>query len=123
MKSKGFTLVEILGVLIILSILGLIVSQIIIKKIQDIHLEMANSAKDIIISSARDYVSNNPLVYVKNKNKTYCLSYSTLKDSEYLNELMVPNLKEVSYLKKYFIKIKYNGNLFDYEVVENCTAV
>lgn len=121
MKNKGFTLVELLGVLIILAILGILVSQVIIDRVKESNQKMEKLAKDIIISSARDYIAANSNSFVKTIGKTYCITYSSLLATEYLNDGMVPQIDEVSYLQDYYVKAKYNGNSFDYEMVADCT--
>ncbi len=123
MKNKGFTLVEILGVLILLSVLSLIVSQIIINRIKENQDKLEELAKEVIISSARDYVYNNSSSFEKINQTQYCISYATLNASKYLNEEMIPNLDNVEYLKDYFIKVTYNGVLFEYEMVDTCSVV
>ncbi|MDD3187494.1 MAG: prepilin-type N-terminal cleavage/methylation domain-containing protein [Bacilli bacterium] len=122
MNKKAFTLVELLGVLIILGILGILVSQSIINRVQESNEKTEELAKDILISSARDYVYNNPDEFLETKDKTYCLTYDYLVQTIYLNEGMIPKIDKVNYLKSYYISVIYNGVSFDYDVVKECTA-
>ena len=74
MKNRGFTLIEMLGVMIILTFLAFIVSEVIINNINDTNSKLEKLANDILISSARDYVSKNEFEFEKKINNSYCNS-------------------------------------------------
>lgn len=121
MKKKGFTLVELIGVLIILGSLALLTSQIIIGKVKQINLEAEESSKQIILSSAKDYIELMPTEYVENTTLKYCVSYQDLIDSGTLKDDMIPKIEDVSYLKSYFVEATYNGFDYNYSIVEQCS--
>lgn len=120
--KKGFTLVELLGVLVILGILSVIVSQLIIDRVRENTKKTEELAKQVIISGARDYVVNNQNDFPYDISRVYCLSFAALAQTEYLDEDMVPKLKDLSYLKNDYVQVIYNGFSFDYQVLETCTA-
>jgi len=117
-KNKGFTLVELLGVIIILAFLAFLVSEVIINNINDTNNKMENLAIDTIISSAREYVSKNPNEFPKVIGDIYYLTYEKLVTEKLINDDMLPKLDSVEDLKSKFIQIEYNGNNYTYTLVE-----
>ena len=120
MKNKGFTLVELLGILVILAVIGLLVSQNIISRVKENNNKLVNLSKDILVSSARDFVDNNENEFEKNVTKSYCLNYDFLIKTPYLNEGMMPQLEAVNKVKKYYVKVTYDGKNYSYNIVEGC---
>ena len=117
-KNKGFTLVELLGVIIILAFLAFLVSEVIINNINDTNNKMENLAIDTIISSAREYVSKNPNEFPKVIGDIYYLTYEKLMTEKLINDDMLPKLDSVEHLKSKLIQIEYNGNNYTYTLVE-----
>ena len=117
-KSHGFTLVELLGVIIILAFLAFLVSEVIINNINDTNNKMENLAIDTIISSAREYVSKNPNEFPKVIGDIYYLTYEELVVEKLINDDMLPKLDSVEDLKSKLIQIEYNGNNYTYTLVE-----
>lgn len=119
MRKKGFTLIELVGVIIIISILSLLFFPSLINQFKKTSDNMDETTKKIIIDSAKIYVDNNESNF--DKSKTYCITISTLIDNEYLED----NFTE--YNKDYIIKNKVvqaigNGDKFIYSIVSenNC---
>lgn len=117
-KNNGFTLVELLGVIIILAFLAFLVSEVIINNINDTNNKMENLAIDTIISSAREYVSKNPNEFPKVIGDVYYLTYEELVAEKLINDDMLPKLDSVEDLKNQYIKIEYNGNNYTYTLVD-----
>lgn len=118
MKNKGFTLIEMLGVMIILTFLAFLVSEVIINNLNDTNSKLEKTVEDLLISSAKDYVSKNIEDFDLDINKSYCLSYNTLEANGFITKEMLPNIN-LDNLNNKAVSIKYNGNLFEYEVINN----
>lgn len=119
LNKEGFTLIELVGVIIIISILSLLFFPSLINQFKKTSDNMDETTKKIIIDSAKIYVDNNESNF--DKSKTYCITISTLIDNEYLED----NFTE--YNKDYIIKNKVvqtigNGDKFIYSIVSenNC---
>ena len=76
MKNRGFTLVELLGVIIIVGLLSLIIFPNIISSFFDVSNKLDNATKLIVIEAAKDY-------YVNNRNNIskidYCVTIANLQ--------------------------------------------
>ena len=80
--NKAFTLIELLGVLILLAVIALITFPIIDKVLSNAKNEAYERQKDSIIEAARMYVTINGVYSTSTKQ----LSFQTLIDSGYLKE-------------------------------------
>lgn len=119
MKNRGFTLIEMLGVMIILTFLAFIVSEVIINNINDTNSKLEKLANDILISSARDYVSKNEFEFEKKINNSYCISYRSLVVGGFIKDEMLPKIKNIKDIDSRSVSVSYNGSLFEYNVLTN----
>lgn len=115
--KKGFTLIELMAVIVIISLVVIltfpnIVNQI--KKSKDANKESVNS---IVISAAKKYVNDNPNDFKEKKDNNYCIDVNTLIDNDYLKEDII-NREEID-LQGDFIKVSYGDN-YDYEITSKC---
>lgn len=120
MKKNAFTLLELLGVVIILGVLSLITFPIILNQIKDAKQGIKDSTKTLIIDAAKDYYEDNTNNYEKTEGITYCIDIKTLTDENYLSRnLKNENLNNIDTSKK--VKLIFHNNKFDYEIVDSCT--
>lgn len=120
MKNKAFTLIELLGVIILLGVLVLITFPKIINQIQKAKDEIDNATETLIIDASKDYVEDNINDYAKIQGITYCINITTLTENNYLNKkLKDKDLNDIDKSKK--VKLTYNNNNYNYEIVDSCT--
>lgn len=119
MKKNAFTLLELLGVVIILGVLSLITFPIILNQIKNAKQGIKDSTKTLIIDAAKDYYEDNTNNYEKIEGMTYCIDIKTLTDENYLNKnLKNENLNNIDTNKK--VKLIFHNNKFDYDVTDTC---
>lgn len=58
MTKKGFTLIELMGVIIILGALGLVVFPAVLNQMKKVDTNMSEATKKIIYSAADDYIAD-----------------------------------------------------------------
>ena len=78
--NKGFTLVELLAVIVILSLLGLITSVSITKVIKDSKNTLSSSQTNLIISAAKSWGASN-MYRLPNKGECKYITLGDLKDN------------------------------------------
>ena len=121
MKNKGFTLMELLGVIMILAILVIIAFPPVMTQIRKSKQEIKNSTKILITDAAKDYYEDNINSFEQTEGKTYCIKLSTLINHGYLNrKLKDENLDNIDISNK--VKMVYHNSKFEYDVVATCES-
>lgn len=73
--NKGFTLIEIIGVVVILAVLSLIAFPAILNVLDNSNKEVDEKTQDFLMSAARSYFNDN-----KDSNKTTVDVYDLMKE-------------------------------------------
>ena len=116
MKNKGFTIVELLSVIVLLSIIALIVVPKILEQKEKQDKKIKESQKELI------YVSSN--IYIKENNeddiepgKVFCITVQSLIDEGYINI-------DVDYYKEDTVKVSVDDNNNLIASIDNkCTII
>ncbi|MBE6159677.1 MAG: prepilin-type N-terminal cleavage/methylation domain-containing protein [Lactobacillales bacterium] len=119
--KKGFTIIELLAVVIIMSLLILIILPNILNSVSNKREDVSDSAKKMIYDATDIYIKENSEIYPNTSESTYCIKLETLVNSGKLVEPIkdLKNDKEVPL--SYYVKSSVNEyNQFDYELVEEC---
>ena len=126
MKKNGFTLVEILAVLVLIAAIVIISVPSILNYINGSKNEISEVTKKIVFSGAELYLEKEDVKLITNHQK-YCVSLQTLVDSGLLDEgisdaatsekLDLNQYVEVTYQFDDDLKI----NKYNYQVVESCS--
>lgn len=125
MKNKGFTLIELMGVVIILLALVLMVFPSIINIIKKTSGEIDTATKALIIDATKSYIEEKKDSYVLKDGNVYCIQIQTLIDGDYL----IDNLKTGANLNDFdtnrFVKVSVEDNKYKYTILDdsNCTEV
>ena len=119
MKKNGFTLVELLAVVTIISILLLLVVPKITNQLNNSKSEVNEVTKKIIYSAAEKYIKDNNMKI----EYDYCLSVEELQDKEYLSDTITDNKSGLDISKK-SVKITPKDNLkYEYELTGECNII
>ena len=113
-KKNGFTLVEILGVIVILGLLLILAFPSIIKQVKTTTSDIDKATKDLITSSAVLYIRENRNDYPITKNNVYCIAIQILIDSGELVEDLIDakQVKRLIPLKLLKLMLKMKQTLF-----------
>jgi len=114
--KKGFTLVELLGVIIILSVITLLVVPPLLDSINDNKDTISEANKKIVYSAADLYISNNASSFPKYEGSTYCIPLSLLVQNGLLDDKIYQEEKNIDSTTT--IKITTNGKIYDMTLVE-----
>lgn len=116
--KKGFTLLEMLAVIIIIAMLSLTMFSAVRNQIQSQKGKMSETTEKLIKSAADIYVTERPKAYPMNSGSFYCditikklinngLLKSPIKDFKTGKEIDVNKI----------VKVTVNGNTYEYEII------
>ena len=118
--KKGFTLVELIGVIIILALIMLLAVPPILNSIRSTRNELSDASKKIIYTAANLYVSENLNDFPKNDGNTFCVSIDTLSKKEYLPTIVYDSTTGDEIPKDSLVEIKVENNNYTYNMNNGC---
>lgn len=126
MKKDGFTLVELLAVLVLISAIVIFAVPSIINYISQSKEEISEVTEQLIFSGTELYIDRNKQDFPEVVNNQYCVTLQSVVDSNLLqapiidsisgNEIDLSSYVKVSYV--YDDKLKINK--YKYELVDEC---
>ena len=110
-KRNGFTLVELMAVIIIISLIAILTFPNIVNQIKKTKKSNNKMVEDLLIAQAKKYVSDNKDELLEDE---YCMPISTLIDNDYIKEDIV-NINDIKDNKVVHITLDNNNS---YEVLD-----
>lgn len=104
--KKGFTLVELIATLVVLSLVALIVIPNISKTLKEIKSGLNETQRAAIVEAAQDWANNNISSLPSKNNEIKYLYLKTLKEEGYLSEYVYKNTEGDKYSDNIFVTIK-----------------
>lgn len=84
-SKKDFTLIEFIGVAIIISALVIIGALTIVSQLNNKKNKVSQAQTDILLSAAEEYIDRHPDVFVQQLDITYCITVSMLSSDGLLS--------------------------------------
>ena len=107
MKTKGFTLMELIAIVTLLGLLLIVVFPKILNISEKKQLEIDESKKQLVYNAVLDYMNQNMNSYPQDLGNQYCILIDTL-DRENLIPVYISDITEnYNYIR---IKIGLNNN-------------
>lgn len=116
--KKGFTLIELMAVIIILSLFAILTFPNIVGQIKKTKNEKNNNVNTIVLSATKKYINDNPNEYDKEEGNNYCIAIKDLVDNDYLKEDIVNT--EDNNLLDFVVNVSYEEE-FKYEIASKCS--
>ena len=118
MKVKGFTLTEMLGVIVIIALLLLLIVPNIINRISDSTDEAENTENNLIYKATDQYIRENPDKFPPGKSGRYCITIQELiEDGKLVEPVTDVRTGEDISDKSVMVTIYSTGNT-EYEIKE-----
>ena len=121
MKKKGFTLAELLGVIVLLSLLFLLVFPSIVKELKSGEQTISQSVEQLIFNGATNYMEKYPDIYPKEEDTTYCFTLKELVESGDLSHSLLIDQKGKELNLNQVIEIKITNQKKTYQINDECT--
>ena len=121
-NRKGFTLVELLAVIVIILVISVLAFTSISKKTSEMRLLSDKKIEELLKSSAKNYFYNSPRLKEEVKNKgQVTITYSLLKSKGYLSNILSKvqtyNDKDIT---KACVLINHSNNKYNFNVNSVC---
>ena len=110
-KNKGFTLVEVLAVLVVLAVIGAIITTNVFDSLETASNVAYNKQIEELINASKMYINKNPNLLDNNEN---VITIQELIDSRLISGNKVINPKTHTQLTG-CILVKYENNKYNYE--------
>ena len=117
-KNNGFTLVELLGVVIILSMLGIVIVPSINNVISDSKRKLYDVQIDNIKVGASNYVNEHIFELDFENNDSIGITLGFLKQMGYVDDNISDPIKKSKFSDDMIIVINNNSNVFSYVVCD-----
>ncbi len=117
--TKGFTMVEMLGVLVILIITFIIMYPCLTRMIKDTNDGIDAATLSIIEDATATFLTDKNNVYPKDDDYTYCITLSELIDNANLTENQISSLNDPDMI----VKTTFVDNKPVYSITKTCTDV
>ena len=97
MKNKGFTLVEMIAVLVIIVLIFVVSFPPILNALKSTQVKVDESIFKIVGDSVDELLSQESLTYNKKDNNKYCITIKELIEKNYLEEELIQDLDQNTY--------------------------
>lgn len=121
MNKKGFTLAELIGVIVLIGLLIALAFPPMLKQIQNTKSSLNSATEKLIISGASDYIASNKNNYEIVSGAVYCITLDTLVKNNFIPN----NLKDVEnnpLSLETFVKVEIENKAYKYSVSDTCKA-
>lgn len=119
MKRNGFTLAELLGVIVILSLISVITIPAVTSSLNTYKEKLCNSQLDQIISASKSWATDNIVLLPTENGKKYQVSLKTLAQYGYIDDDIKNPVTKVNFdLDSTFVTITRVNKTFTYELDE-----
>lgn len=110
--KKGFTLVELLAVITLLSIVIALTFPALMGKLNQKQTEIDGALMTTVKAGANKYVNDNQSVF--NDHEIHNVTFQTLVDADYLDKSILKDYAD------YCVKVSYSSNQYQYEILTSC---
>ena len=116
--KKGFTLVELIGVIVIIALITLLTLPPILSSMNSNKNTINDANKNLIYSATDLYISDNINAFPKYDGSVYCVSVGTLVSSGLLDSKIYENETKDKIDSSKTVQIVVKNNLYEKEIVE-----
>ena len=115
-NKKGFTLIEILAVVVVISLIFILALPKINNTLKNKKSDIDNTTNNIIITASKLYISDHVNEFLKFDGNVYCLPLTTLTKDGYLESPVRNITDDKDITETMSVKISFNGG-YKYEIV------
>ena len=122
MKKNGFTLIELMGVIILLGLVSIVSYTVITNQIDKNKSDVSDATKKLIYVAVDNYLEDNNNTYPKLEGNNYCISLTDLINGDYISDDAIKNVRDINLNKKIQVSVGSFKKL-DYELLNECNII
>ena len=117
-KYKGFTLIELIGVILLLTIISMIVFPIVLTGIKNTKKQLSEATKAIIFSGATNYITTYQNSFRKTEGNVYCITLKELSTNGNISSNMELQTENISFNS--FVKVDVEDGKYKFSIADEC---
>ena len=122
MNKKAFTLVEVIGVIIVLGLIAILAFPPMLNMVKNSENKVSDATKNLIYTASMQYTTKYINDFPKKEGNVYCVTLEKLVQEDLLSSTIADNLAD--YNLQSYVQISVNSELkFDYDLVKTCNEV
>lgn len=120
MNKKGFTLTEVLGVVIIIVLIALLAMPPILQQLNKSKYELSEASLQVIYHSTENYINHNQFAYHLVGGNIFCISLGTLVESGFLDDdvTKIEAIDDINLARTVKVDV-ISRTTFDYDLVRS----
>lgn len=123
-KNNGFTMIELLGVVILIVAITLLVFPTLIEQFNKSKNEISESTLKLIYSSTDEYVNQDLDSFPRKNGTVRCVPLRSVVDSGLLSDSLTDVINDKKYdLDQNVVKVLFKNDKFQYELVQDGSCV
>ena len=123
MNKKGFTLIELMGVIIIIGLLIILAIPSITNLLNDEEENISSAMEKVLLQAGELYTQDNSGIYPKTEGNVYCVTLKELVDEEYLGSPIKDPISSNEIDQNKYIKTSIQNGTYNYEITDTCESV
>lgn len=121
MNKKGFTLVELLAVVVLLGIIGYFALSTIVEKVEENRKTVDSATEKVIRAAVQQYMNSYSNRIERKNGNIYCFELSEVLSLSNMEDIN-PNTKQKLTDEKSKIKVTFLEENFEMDLTNNCTS-
>ena len=121
--KKGFTLTELLAVIIIIGVILLIALPRILGLISNESETISKTMEDVILRAGELYVHDNSDNFPEAEGNSYCVPFEKLIEKDYLTDSLTDPVSNEKISTDKFVKVTVKYGNYEYKITDICESV
>ena len=123
MNKKGFTLIELMGVIVIIGLLIILAIPSITNLLNDEEENISSAMEKVLLQAGELYTQDNIGIYPKTEGNVYCVTLKELVDEEYLGSPIKDPVSSNEIDQNKYIKTSIQNGTYNYEITDSCEDI
>ena len=121
MNKKGFTLVELLAVIVLLTLLGVFTVSTILERTEANKSLVDEATEKLIKAAAQEYVSLNSENFERKSGNVYCVELEKVLAISSIDDINANTKNKLSATNAY-VRVIFSKNSFEYDITSDCAT-